>query len=159
MEQAGASAAPLAIRGKALPALGSIAVIYPREEARTPGASTREAAGAPDRAPAHLQPRPLRDARSSLSPAPGPAARPPAVPPGAHRSARCLRPAERLRPAAGTPRGAVATHTGSLRAADASSVPAVRVGGGRRHVVRQLVAGRPGRRQRALARAKCWQEY
>lgn len=120
----------------------------PRQEARMPGGRghTGPRTGAPAAAAA-ASPRcaqqPLPRAR---------ARRPPAAPPGAHRPARCLRPAERLRPAAGTPRGALATRTGSLRAADASSVPAVRVGAGRRHVVRQLVAVSLGRRQRAFSR-------
>lgn len=155
--RAGVSAAPLGT-GEGRAARFRLGRGYlPREEARTPGASMREASGGLDRAPAAAAApgcaqQPLPRARPR---------RPPAAPLGAHRSARCLRPAERLRPVQERPAGQ-SPHTGNLRVADASSVPAVRVGGGRRHVVRQLVAERLGRWAGASvpsAGAKYRQEY
>lgn len=99
--RAGASAAPLGT-GEGRAARFRLGRGYlPREEARTPGGSMREAAGALDRAPAAAA---VAAAGCAQQPLPRPR-RPPAAPLGAHRSARCLRPVERLRPVQERPAG------------------------------------------------------
>lgn len=101
--RAGASAAPLGT-GEGRAARFRLGRGYlPREEARRPGATMGEAAGALDRAPAAAA-----AAAPGCAQQPLPRARPrrpPAAPLGAHRSARCRRPAERLRPVQERPAG------------------------------------------------------
>lgn len=90
--------------------------------------------------------------RAATSPLPAPAARPTDAPSGC-APARPL-PASPRNPCLQLqepPCGVVVTDTGRLRVADASSSPAVRADGGRRHVVRQLPAGPLRRGARRLS--------
>lgn len=100
----------------------------------------------------HLPARPAPGVRAATSPLPAPAARPTDAPSGC-APARPL-PASPRNPCLQLqepPCGVVVTDTGRLRVADASSSPAVRADGGRRHVVRQLPAGPLRRGARRLS--------